>query len=89
MRIAGPEFRIPETPERETLLYSINSKIKKDKAQAVKKSEHAMKILGSLTPSLNFSRNRMISSMRRHESVKRESKLEKKSDLSGLLDIKK
>jgi hypothetical protein len=88
MRIAGPEFRIPETPERETLLNSINSKIKKQKTLPHKKSEHAMKILGSLTPGFNSSRNRVLSSLRRADSVKRDPKTEK-NDLSGLLHIKK
>ncbi len=47
-----------------------------------------MKILGSLTPGFSSNRKRMISSMRRVDSVKRDSKPEK-SDLSGLLNIKK
>lgn len=88
MRIAGPQFRIPQTPERETLLHSINSKIKKQKLQPAKKSEYAMKILGSLTPGLNSSRKRLVSSMRRTDSVKRDAKTEK-NDLSGLLNIQK
>lgn len=47
-----------------------------------------MKILGSLTPGLNSSRKRLVSSMRRTDSVKRDAKTEK-NDLSGLLNIQK
>jgi hypothetical protein len=63
MRIAGPEFKIPDTPQREILLNSLNHKIKKEKLQTNKKSEHVMKILGSLTPSWSTSR-RVASSIR-------------------------
>ena len=87
MRLSGPKFQIPDTPQREQLLNEMNSKIKSQKNNT-KKSEHALKILGSLTPSCNSSRQRMISSIRRIDSVKREKKTEK-SDLSGLLNIKK
>jgi hypothetical protein len=68
LRIAGPEFRIPDTPQREVILSNLNSKITKDKLQPSKKSEYVMKILGSLTPSLNsrlLSKNRFNSSIRR------------------------
>ena len=78
MRIAGPEFRIPDTPQREIILSSLNSKISKDKMQPPKKSEMVMKILGSFTPSLNsrlISKNRFNSSLRREDSVNRSSVL--------------
>ena len=90
MRISGRDFQIPDTPQRQQLLHQMNSKIKKDKAQPAKKSEYAMKILGSLTPSynLNSSRKRIASSLRQVESVKRD-KQAQKSDLSGLLNFKK
>jgi hypothetical protein len=78
MRIAGPEFRIPETPQREIILSNLNSKIKKEKLQPAKKSEMVMKLLGSLTPSYNsrlISKNRFDSSIRRENSVNRSSVL--------------
>ena len=53
------------------LLYEMNNKIKKNKKDVGKKSELTMKILGSLTPGLNSSRQRIASSMRRVDSVRR------------------
>jgi hypothetical protein len=74
MRIAGPEFKMPETPQREIILNNLNSKMNKDKLQPSKKSELVMKLLGSLTPSFNsrlVSKNRLYSSVRRNDSVNR------------------
>lgn len=66
----------------------MNSKIKKEKKESGKKSDLAMKILGSLTPSYNSSRQRIQSSIRRVDSIKRDKNTEK-NDLSGLLNIQK
>ena len=81
IRIAGDEFRIPETPKREAILHSLNSKLRREKMEGPKKSEQVMKLLGSLTP-VARSRHRM-SSVRR-DSVRRE-----KEDVSGLLHLGK
>ena len=89
MRIAGNDFVIPQTPQREMLLHKMNHKIKKEKNQTGKKSELAKKILGSLTPGLNSSYKRAASSVRRVDSSVRREVNSEKNDLSGLLNLKK
>ena len=81
VRISGSEFRIPETPKREAILHSLNSKMHKEKMQGPKKSEQVMKLLGSLTPS--------VQSRRRMTSVRQRSAKREKEDVSGLLGIGK